>query len=319
MTKVIQIVPYDSRWPALFEKEAFLIKQALGENCLEIHHIGSTSVPSLAAKPIIDIVVVIRETLSVVDNLEKLGYSYKGELNIPFRLYFNKKIGTTVHLHVYEVGNPEIELNLIFRDHLRLSLPARQEYEQMKLNLMAYQALYPYNNLEFSGYTLAKDPFIKKILEQAGFQGLCMRFCTHHEEWDAARLFRQQYYSGPLSLNDLYTWTFDRKDHIHFIFYQGAKIIGYAHLQLWPEARATIRIMIITLNHRQQEITQYFLSRCELWLRRQGIQSLHVNSSPKSYPFYCDHGYIPMPFNDPDNFETTPRNIGMGKLLTADE
>lgn len=318
MTKVIEVVPYNSRWPKLFEKEAFLIKQTLGENCIDVHHIGSTSVPSLSAKPIIDIIVVIKEPLDVIENLEKLGYIYKGEYNIPFRLYFNKKVGTTVHLHVYEQGNPEIELNLLFRDFLRTTPTARQEYTDLKLNLMAYQALHYPNNSILNGYTLGKDPFIKKTLEQAEFQSLCIRVCAHYDEWKAARLFRQKYFFDPILIKDPYTWTFEHKDHVHFIFYQGTKIIGYAHLQLWPQAQAAIRAIVIIESRRNRGIGSYFLSLCERWLYRQGFKVVHIQSSLKALPFYSKHGYIEMPFNNPEAYKKNFQDIEIGKFLQTE-
>ena len=72
MKKIIEVVPYDPNWPHIYEKEAELIRQALGGNCLAIHHIDSTSVPGLAAKPKIDIITVVQDPLLAWDQLEKL-------------------------------------------------------------------------------------------------------------------------------------------------------------------------------------------------------------------------------------------------------
>ena len=83
--KTIQVVAYDPNWPHVFEKEAGLIKQALGDNCLQVHHIGSTSVPGLAAKEDIDICVVVQHLQKNLEN-----YTFKGEINIPLRYFFNK-------------------------------------------------------------------------------------------------------------------------------------------------------------------------------------------------------------------------------------
>lgn len=83
MKKIIEVVPYDPNWPHIYEKEAALIGQALGGNCLAIHHIGSTAVPGLAAKPKIDIIAVVQDPLLVRDQLEKIGIHYRGEYNIP--------------------------------------------------------------------------------------------------------------------------------------------------------------------------------------------------------------------------------------------
>lgn len=276
MTKIVEVVPYNPAWVDLFEMESTLIKQALGEICVDVHHIGSTSVQGLCAKPIIDIIAVVK-TREIIPFLEKIGYTYKGEINIPFRLYFTKKTDPAVHLHVYEEENPEIKLNLLFRDFLRQSAVARQEYTEVKHHLVAAQSLGSKSTGRFSDYTLGKSPFIQKILEQAGFNEVCMKFCTHHAEWEAAQGFRQQYFSGQDATQDPYPWPFDHKDHVHFVLYQGIKIVGYAHIQLWPEeARAALRLMVIDENNRDQELGRHFLALCERWLSHQGICKLQT-------------------------------------------
>jgi GrpB-like predicted nucleotidyltransferase (UPF0157 family) len=127
MTRKIEIVPYHPAWPSLFAEEETKIKQALGEQCMAVHHIGSTAVPGLCAKPKIDIIAVIQERALIIHNLEKGGYRYRGEFNIPFHRGFSKRDNTPeINLHVYEEGNPEIELNLLFRDYLRTHAEARE-------------------------------------------------------------------------------------------------------------------------------------------------------------------------------------------------
>jgi GrpB-like predicted nucleotidyltransferase (UPF0157 family) len=127
MTKKIIVTPYNPDWPNTFESEALKIKETLGENCIAIHHIGSTSVPGLLAKPVIDMIGVVRDPDKAIQSLESLGFKYKGEYNIPMRFYFNHSEGVETNLHVYEEGHPEIELNLIFRDYLRNHEYAREE------------------------------------------------------------------------------------------------------------------------------------------------------------------------------------------------
>ena len=100
-TKPIEVVAYNIDWPMIFEIESSAIRQALGTNCLEINHIGSTAVPELIAKPIIDIIAVVKNPQDSINPLESIGYNYRGEMNIPFRFYFSRKTGTIIHLHVY--------------------------------------------------------------------------------------------------------------------------------------------------------------------------------------------------------------------------
>src|SRR5690349_3621418 len=107
--KIIEIVPYNPAWPQMFEEEAARIKQALGENCIELHHVGSTSVPGLAAKPQIDIIVAVKDLFGAFPPLVKAGYIQKGEFNIPFHMVFGEQEGQPrTNIHVYEEGNPEI-------------------------------------------------------------------------------------------------------------------------------------------------------------------------------------------------------------------
>jgi GrpB-like predicted nucleotidyltransferase (UPF0157 family) len=117
-TRHIEVVPYNHNWPSAFKTEAAKIKQALGDNCIEVHHIGSTSVPGLAAKPIIDIMLIVNNIFNGIENLESIGYQYKGEYNIPFRAYFTKD-KQSIKLHMVEPEHGFIALNLAFRDYLR--------------------------------------------------------------------------------------------------------------------------------------------------------------------------------------------------------
>ena len=122
-TRKIEVVEYDLSWPELFEVEAKQIKEALGSNCIEIHHIGSTSIPGLSAKPIIDMLPVVRNIKEVdkaIQAMESLGYEAKGEYGIAFRRYFQKgKNIRTHHVHVYQEADPEIIRYLKFRNWMR--------------------------------------------------------------------------------------------------------------------------------------------------------------------------------------------------------
>ena len=128
MIKNIIVTSYNPDWPRMFEAEAVKIREALGDNCVAVHHVGSTSVPGLSAKPVIDMIGVIKDPEKAIQPLETLGFKYKGEYNIPMRFYFNRSEGVDTNLHVYEEGHPEIELNLLFRDYLRDHPEVREEY-----------------------------------------------------------------------------------------------------------------------------------------------------------------------------------------------
>jgi len=161
MTRIIELVPYDVVWPDLFEREAELIRAALGPNCLEIHHIGSTAVPGLIAKPVIDMLPVVSNIVHVdfaVEIMQQLGYEGKGEFGIPARRFFMKGgDNRTHHVHVYEKNNAEIERHLRFRDWLRSHPDDRTAYQNLKMELAAQFAHDPL------AYSANKDGLIRAI------------------------------------------------------------------------------------------------------------------------------------------------------------
>src|SRR3990167_219765 len=120
MKKNIEVVLYSPEWPEMFASEAELIKQALGNNCITIHHIGSTSVPGLSAKPIIDILPVVRDIQEVdkaTKAMESLGYEAKGEYGMAFRRYFQKGQNARTHnVHVYRGNCKTRNEKVIFRE-----------------------------------------------------------------------------------------------------------------------------------------------------------------------------------------------------------
>lgn len=314
-SKHIVVVPYNFDWPRIFETESQKIKNALGDNCIAIHHIGSTSVPGLSAKPVIDMIGVVKDPEKIIQPLVELGFRYKGEYNIPMRFYFNRSEGVDTNLHIYEEGHPEIELNLLFRDYLRQHPEAKDEYGKLKEDLLKEQSSYEKNNSLFTGYNLGKDAFIRKILQAANFNRIRIMKCTHYAEWEVAKQLRNKYFFDPLSIADPYTWTFDHPEHVHLVLYEGVEVIGYAHIQFWPEHRAALRIIVIDERYRQHGLESQFLQLCEQWLKRQGIKSLHDEARPNVVSFYRRNGFTEMPFEDPSGEPPSPHDIAMGKKL----
>lgn len=315
MTRKFEVVPYDPAWPKMFEEEAARIKQVLDEHCLEIHHIGSTSVPGLSAKEDLDILCIVDELSSSLD-LQSIGYLFKGEFNIPLRYFFSKNTPySKVNLHVCEPGHGFIALNLCFRDYLRTHEEARVAYQALKYGIVSDSASFERGKHGFPKYTLEKNKFIKSVLDQAGFSGPMVNVCMHEREWEAARTFRNKNFFDKIPIADPYTWTFDHKDHVHLVFYQGTNIIGYAHIQLWPDHRAALRIIVIDEQIRGQGLGGQFLTLCERWLKQKGFKILQTQASPAAYPFYLKYGYTEKPFNDPDGHESDPQDTDMGKAL----
>lgn len=312
----VKITPYDPNWPNVFEKEAALIKKALADNCVAIHHVGSTSVPGLAAKPKIDIIAVVRILFFDKSQLEAIGYKYRGGFNIPLRRSFTiRTADKNINLHVFEENDPEIELNLLFRDHLRESPSARDEYALLKYKLIAEESSHEKNDSIYRGYTLGKHDFIQNILKKSGFSKYRFVLCTHTTEWNAARHFRDTYFFGPHGIDDPYTWTFNHSEHAHLVLYQGTEIVAYAHIQFWPDKRAAIRIIATDENKRNQNSGSVFLALIEKWLKSLGVKSIHAESRQSSLRFYLKNGYTNMPFDDPENHESDPNDVPVGKVL----
>ncbi len=316
-TRKIEVVPYDFGWPICYEEEAKKIREALGDNFLAIHHIGSTSVPGLAAKPKIDIIAVVKTPDETIKPLESIGFNYRGEYNIPMHYGFSKRDLVSVNLHVYKNNHPEIELNLTFRDYLRNNPKVKDEYAILKLGLLENKTSFEKNNSMFTGYNLGKNSFIHQILKKTGFNRLRFVICTHFNEWNAAKQFRQKYFFDKVPIKDPYEWTFNHKDHIHFILYEGVDMIGYAHIQLWPESRAAVRIIVVDDNKRGRGFGGQFLNWIEVWLKAKGYKSIHTESSPDAVQFYKNQAYTEMPFNDPDGYEGDERDTPMGKILES--
>ena len=157
----VVVKDYDPAWADEFEREAALIKSALGKNCAAVHHIGSTSVPGLAAKPVIDIMPVVKsldDADEAKERLEELGYEYLGEFGIPGRRYLRKGGSERTHqVHIFAEGDSgNIERHLALRDYLRSHTDVRDEYGRLKKSLAEK---YPY---DIESYCDGKDEFVKK-------------------------------------------------------------------------------------------------------------------------------------------------------------
>ncbi|MCY9375388.1 GNAT family N-acetyltransferase [Bacillus sp. T17B1] len=161
----VEVVLYNEKWSECFEEEKEWLKLALGPEIIAVHHIGSTSIPNMAAKPIIDILIEVRsiEAVSQYDlQMKAIGYTPKGENGIPGRRYFQKGGNKrTHHVHMYEKGNPAIERHLLFRDYLRAHPQKAEEYAVLKKQLAAQ---YPDC---INQYIQGKDDWIKTAEEHA--------------------------------------------------------------------------------------------------------------------------------------------------------
>src|SRR5262249_34194804 len=161
----ISIVEYDARWPELFEREASRIERVLGSLALRIEHAGSTSVPGLAAKPVIDVVLVVADSAeesAYAPALEAAGYSLRIREPEWHEHRMFKGPDTDINLHVFSDGCPEVERVLAFRDWLRRHAEDRELYARTK------RALAEEGWTGVQGYADAKAGGVEEVLGRAG-------------------------------------------------------------------------------------------------------------------------------------------------------
>lgn len=154
------VVDYDDSWPQWFARSAAAIREACGASVIAIEHIGSTSVPGLAAKPILDIMPLLarfEDGLDCVGALEARGYESRGAFGIPERHYFTRPGGSSrppEHVHMYAAGADEAVRHLLLRDYLRSHPERAAAYAALKRELAARF------RDDREGYTDAKTDFI---------------------------------------------------------------------------------------------------------------------------------------------------------------
>lgn len=139
--------------------------------------------------------------------------------------------------------------------------------------------------------------------------------CRGETEWAFAKKCRQTYFFDKVPVNDPYTWTFEDVSHRHFVLCVNGEMVGYAHVQLWPDRRAALRIIVIVADFRGKGYGEYFMRQLENKLSHEGIVSLHAESNPEALGFYGKLGYISMPFDDPEGHESCDKDTPIGKRL----
>lgn len=176
--RTVEVVPYNLNWPEKFKAESKRVADALGDNIVAIHHIGSTAIPRIYAKPIIDLLVEVKGIMRVDEQsslMAYLGYEAMGEFGISGRRYFRKfnlQRIRTHHIHVFQVGSNQVARHLTFRDYMLAHPQKAQQYSDLKRKLAKE---YP---TDIDGYMDGKDGFIKEIDKSAA-------------AWAAARLESQ--------------------------------------------------------------------------------------------------------------------------------
>ncbi|MGV3615311.1 MAG: GrpB family protein [Fimbriimonas sp.] len=162
MAGPIELHPHSDTWASGARALIAQVATILGEIVVASHHIGSTSIPGIRAKPILDVMLLVSD-LGLVDQMRRemreAGFEPRGEQGISGRRYFVQADAATgarlAHIHVYEVDSPEVERHLAFRDYLRAHPDRAQAYEAEKLRC---QTLHP---TEKNAYAQAKDAWIR--------------------------------------------------------------------------------------------------------------------------------------------------------------
>ena len=176
MSFPLTIEPHRASWKEDFEREAVLIRKALGPALRDIHHIGSTAIPGIHAKPIIDMLAEA-ESLDAIDlrsgEMEGLGYETMGEFGISGRRYFRKDNSAgarTHHVHAFAAGSPHLVRHLAFRDYIIAHPDIAREYDALKLRLIESC------RGDTEAYIEGKDAFVKDT-ERSAIRWLEIR---HH-------------------------------------------------------------------------------------------------------------------------------------------
>jgi len=160
----VRIVPYDPAWPPLFEAEARRLHSAVAPLSIVLEHTGSTSVPGLAAKPVLDILAGVAEGASVDPYVVKLigaGYVHRGDQGIPGREFFRRGDPRAYHLHLARIGSTFWREHLAFRDYLRMHPEVRDEYAELK---RALAARFPNDR---AAYIEGKGAFVRRVVDLA--------------------------------------------------------------------------------------------------------------------------------------------------------
>ena len=165
----LEVFSYNPNWDKMYKKESEKIKNILNATIIDIHHIGSTAMPGIKAKPVIDILVEVKDIEGVDQynhKMKELGYEAMGEYGIPKRRFFRKgRIKRTHHVHIFQVGNKEIERHINFKEYLIAHPDKAREYSKLKEKLVNK------HTYDVENYTNGKSNFIKEIDRKAKLWG----------------------------------------------------------------------------------------------------------------------------------------------------
>ncbi|UCE10594.1 MAG: GrpB family protein [Candidatus Thorarchaeota archaeon] len=169
MIELVEIESNDSYWGDVFKQQKALLESIMKDEIESVYHIGSTAIPGIHAKPIVDILVVVKdiERVDAYDpTFRENGYEPNGEHGIPRRRFFDRRrsqndSSSTIHVHTFQIGSPNVERHINFRDYLLAHPYEAKKYEALKLELAQ---TFRDDRL---AYTDGKSEFIRSIEEKA--------------------------------------------------------------------------------------------------------------------------------------------------------
>jgi GrpB-like predicted nucleotidyltransferase (UPF0157 family)/GNAT superfamily N-acetyltransferase len=311
----IEVVPHDPKWAEKFQHEAAIIKEIFGDNLVAVHHIGSTSIPGIKAKPIIDIIPVVKDIMLVDDYnqaMEKAGYKIYGEYGITGRRFFTKfdeKGERLVNCHCYEVGNDEIDRYVLFRDYMIAHPEEALAYSTLKEELAKK---FPH---DINSYINGKDSFVKAIDRKTGFDGFSIRIVLTDYEWEQYHRIRK-------------TELFDRTARVvydpnhpsiadpnykHYVFYKGSDVIGVFTIEKLDVNTVALRAIAIDKPLQNKGYGSILIAWVEKIAKYNGYKKILLHANPEAYNFYKKNGYEEMDF--PDTTRLYVDSIDMGKWL----
>ena len=259
----VKLEPHNKSWKSLFNEEAANINQALGENCIEIHHIGSTSIPDIYAKPIIDIMPVVKDLGKVNlynPNMENIGYTIKGEYGFFMRRFFVKE--NAFHVHVFEQGSSEIDRHIKFKHWMINNVNDKNAYQNLKQELAIK---YKHDR---TAYAIAKTAFVSNIERKSGWHGIRICRAFTKDEWIKIKELHKELQSN-IKSSDFN----NNEENMHLLLFNHNQIIGYAYLKL--DNNDPIEILHLCKPYINSEIHDYFTRSIEKWIR---CQPIHINN-----------------------------------------
>lgn len=160
----VRLSEYDKNWIQMFDNEVRFLKEIFGNEMIKCEHFGSTSVPGMKAKPVVDMICLVKDINNIDsfnEQMRLLGYDVAGEWGIQGRRFFRKGGGNrTHHIHIYQYDNPQIKRHLVLRDYLRTHPAEVERYSCFKEELATH-----YDDTAL--YSKAKKPFVKELEHRA--------------------------------------------------------------------------------------------------------------------------------------------------------